>query len=154
MAHWDGWVNLHPRVRGKHSVFMGILLSCCKQDLLRCWNGTLHHCEKVGDLLWPPHPQCIPSQCCLPSQHGGSVQPGRFLNLQSHSRLRIRPHIERINFIFGCAVSLLLFRLSSTWGEWELLLLAAHRFLPAGASLPRAQALGHMDFSICGKRAQ
>ena len=26
-----------------------------------------------GDLLWPPHPRCIPSQCCLPSQHGLSM---------------------------------------------------------------------------------
>ena len=56
-------------------------------------------------------------------------------------------------FIFGCAGSLLLHRLFSSYGEWRLLSSCSKQASHCSGPCSGAQALGSKGFSDCGVRA-
>ena len=87
MSHPDGWVTSHPLVRESYSIFTGILLSCCKLDLLKCAVPGMEHAPLRQGRRWepwsvispPPVHLLMPDSAASLSQHVWYAQPGQVL---------------------------------------------------------------------------
>ena len=80
----DGWVTLHPWVREYYSISTGILLSCCKLDLLKGTIPVMEHTplkERRKEGSWfgiscPVH-LLMPDGAISSGQHGWCAWPGQ-----------------------------------------------------------------------------